>query len=524
MIESLSLKNFVLFEEQKINFTKHTNGLVGQTGSGKSVIFSAISVLCGQRNIKRLIMKNKDFYELEMVLTVDDLKEKSLKTINSILNTNLQANDKLKIYRKLDQNSKSIIKVNDKTITINELKDLMSHFIDIHSQQYTELVLKEENHIKIIDKLIDNNLLNEYKEKFKQYKNKSEEVKKLNKINDNKEENLELINFKLNQFKNFEQIESEDYLAVQKNKLEQKEKAKKADDVIENNFKNILNLLNEIKGNAEYIEAENFEDNLNNVYYEIENLSFEHAKSISNIEDYNLDEINEKLNILKSLKRKYNLDYEGLKNKLEQLKEQKEKINNISFEIVKSEKELNVLKSEIEQLASNISNKRKQIALAIEDEINKHFIDLDMINSKMKIDVQQIELGELGKDEINFFIKTNKGHDFELINEIASGGEKSRIMLIIKMTLNKFDYKPTYLLDEIDQGISSLVAKKMADKLKDFSQSSQLLIISHTVQVINSLDDLFEVEKVDENNMTISVVNKLDSNNRDDFIKQYLEI
>lgn len=524
MIKQLMLKNFVLFEEQNIDFLEGSNGLVGETGAGKSVVFSAINVLCGQRNLKRLIMKGAECYELEMTIVLKKISFSALNKINQILKQPVTVEDEVKIYRKLDLNSKSVIKINEQNYTLLELKLITEQLVDIHVQDTTNEILKEENHINIIDELIPEDTLQHYQEIYRIYEEQLKNLKVLNDIDQHKEEQLEILNFKLEQLQTIQNIEAEEVLLKQKNIIEQQQKSKQQNELIETNLNEVYKKLEIIKNNSEFIQIPNFEKKINNIYYEIEDLTFEHAKSINDFEDLKIEEVLKSLDLLKKLQRKYNLDYEGLLNKYEELLQEKDKIENISFAIIKAEKAVKETEIKLNKSAKALQTKRYNTAVSLVDKVNQNFLKLQMPNAEIKVQITECVPNAKGIDQIQILIKTNKGHEFETIDQIASGGEKSRIMLILKIVFNEYIPKLVYLLDEIDQGISSIVAKKVGEKLQKFAKENQLIIISHSVQVINQLDNLIQVSKYDTDKMTKSHVKNLQNSERDAFINKYLEI
>ncbi len=522
MIKNLKIINFVLFESVNIDFNKNTNALVGDTGAGKSVIFSAINVLCGQRNNSKLIMKSKDFYELEMIIDISKISSKNLLEISKIIG--IKSLNEIKVYRKLDLNGKGVIKVNENIVSIVDLKNIMKNIINIHSQDSVNEILKEDNHINIINNLIDSSLLEEYYKKYDIYSNSLKLVKELNAKDESKEEELEILDFKLANLSKLNNILEEEELEKQKDILENKSKLKEQNSIIEKELNSAYNSLRVCKENINSNISKELEQKIEDLYYGLEEVSFEHSKTLDFSSDYNIDDIMEQINTLRSLKRKYSLDFEGLMQKYKELKQEKEFLENLSFEIVNQEKELKKHQEEILEISKEISQKRKEVSKSLEKTINKHFKDLNMEDAELKIIIEEKAISNEGIDDVKILIKTNKGHDFNIINEVASGGEKSRIMLILKMALNKYNPILIYLLDEIDQGISSKVATNMGDKLIEFSNDSQILIISHTVQVINKMQELFEVRKDNNKDYSISYVKKLSTKEKEKFITNFLKI
>lgn len=522
MIKKLKIKNFLLFKDINIDFSSGSNGLVGESGAGKSIIFRAFSFLLGERNDKSLIRKGEEFFELEFIITINS---KIQKVVADILGEDIQ--EELVIYRKNSNNDKNQIRINGIVVTLKELGLVMENLIEIHRQSATDRILNSSNYINILDLLIENDISDSYAKNFKKYTALKDKVDELNSINENREEQLELLAFQLEQLKELDGLLPEEELynqyQQQKRSHENKEKIEQNDQYISDIYEKITTIVdNNIDFYTEKIQKE-----IKELYYFTETLSFELAKEHKKMSDESLTnsiDIEEQISILKRLKRKYNLDQEGLIKKKKDLEEKQHQYEELSNKLVFAEKEFHKAMSILEEQAQLLSETRKKVALQLEKKINIELQDLSMEDADFKILFEKSNYTRKGIDTIIFQIRTNKGYDYEDISKIASGGEKSRLMLILRTVLLKMNTKNIILFDEIDQGVSGTIAQKIGNKLRVLAQDNQLIVISHTPQVIKSLDTLYVVEKKTDGVMTNSNIKKLTAGEKDEYLQKMIEI
>ena len=256
---------------------------------------------------------------------------------------------------------------------------------------------------------------------------------------------------------------------------------------------------------------------MESAYYELEDCVGEIEDISKNIEvtESDLDKIAGRMNTLKRIKEKYKRTLSELIEYREDLKEKLSDMNSGDFKTRELQKELDKIKAEYDKLAEKLSESRKKIALKIEDELLNELKFLNMEDAKLKVQMNKIDrMTNDGYDEIEFFISTNVGQELKPLNKIASGGEVSRVMLALKVIFSKVDNIPILIFDEIDTGIGGETVRKIALKLKEIGDSTQIISITHSPVIASKASQQFYIEKYVENSKTISRVKKLSANER----------
>ena len=256
---------------------------------------------------------------------------------------------------------------------------------------------------------------------------------------------------------------------------------------------------------------------MESAYYELEDCVGEIEDISKNIEvtESDLDKIAGRMNTLKRIKEKYKRTLAELIEYREDLKEKLSDMNSGDFKTRELQKELDKIKAEYDKLAEKLSESRKEIALKIEDELLNELKFLNMEDAKLKVQINKVDrMTNDGYDEIEFFISTNVGQELKPLNKIASGGEVSRVMLALKVIFSKVDNIPILIFDEIDTGIGGETVRKIALKLKEIGDSTQIISITHSPVIASKASQQFYIEKYVENSKTISRVKKLSANER----------
>ena len=256
---------------------------------------------------------------------------------------------------------------------------------------------------------------------------------------------------------------------------------------------------------------------MESAYYELEDCVGEIEDISKNIEvtESDLDKIAGRMNTLKRIKEKYKRTLSELIEYREDLKEKLSDMNSGDFKTRELQKELDKIKAEYDKLAEKLSESRKEISLKIEDELLNELKFLNMEDAKLKVQMNKIDrMTNDGYDEIEFFISTNVGQELKPLNKIASGGEVSRVMLALKVIFSKVDNIPILIFDEIDTGIGGETVRKIALKLKEIGDSTQIISITHSPVIASKASQQFYIEKYVENSKTISRVKKLSANER----------
>ena len=509
MITSLHIKNIGIIEDININLNEGLNVLTGETGAGKTLIIDSLQIISGGRFSKEMIRKgeNNSFVELCMFCPENE---------NAI-------DGNIIVSREINSNGRNLCKINGRMATVNELKDFMSKFIEIHGQNDNQNLLDSKLHLKYLDGFIGNEII-EQKEKYKELYSRYMQILQELKVNygDDKERQrkLDLLKYQVNE------IEKANLKKNEENELEEKRKIFLNSEKISENLMETDTLLSEnvIDSLSMAIRAlEKIEDidkkyekasmSLKSTYYELQELS----RDISSYKDdiyFDEEERNyteERLDLIYSLKRKYGNSIEEILKYSENIKEEIEHIENLEDCNNKLKKELKELEVKMNKLGKEISDIRKEEAKKLSFNINKELEELEMKNAKINVKVTycENEFLKTGKDIVKFYITTNLGEDEKELSKIASGGEMSRTMLAIKKVLADTDKMPILVFDEIDTGISGKAANSVANKLKVIAKNHQVMCISHLPNIAANADYNYFISKDVKNERTKTKVKQL---------------
>lgn len=524
MLSELYIRNLAIVDEIKISFTEGLNILTGETGTGKSIIIGAISLLCGGRANTSSIGKRSDTAYVEGVFFLSDYDEKILRNKFDLLGLDIEIEDNmLVISRTISKNGRSVSKINNRTVNNSILSDIMLNILNVCGQHDSYTLFNRSDFVEILDSFCDDEFRKKLKELemlYDKIKKASSNFKKLKNKVSNFDENVEEIKSEIEELNSLE-IETLDEEFIE-NEID---KFNNSQTILgccgnlveifdgENSEVNAFSILNEISRNLVILE-----ENDKNVKFseDFENISFGLKEIYTKIQDYYssiyIDEerlviLQEKFNLLNDLKRKHKTDKKGLikyKNSLEEDLYLLEHSKDLLFE---ENNKLKNLSEEYKKIATEISNSRKEVAKRIEKLIEKELLDLDLKNSIFKIDIKtNNKITNIGFDEVTFLISTNKGEELQEIYKIASGGELSRIMLGFKKVLSDRDKIATLVFDEIDTGISGITAQIVGEKLAEISKNHQLLVISHLPQISVLSDTHFIISKETVGDITLSKV------------------
>ena len=524
MLSELYIRNLAIVDEIKISFTEGLNILTGETGTGKSIIIGAISLLCGGRANTSSIGKRSDTAYVEGVFFLSDYDEKILRDKFELLDLDIEIEDNMLIIsRTISKNGRSVSKINNKTVNNSILSDIMLNILNVCGQHDSYTLFNRTDFVGILDSFCDDNFRNKLKELetlYGQIKKTSYNLKKLKNRVSNFDENVEEIKAEIEELNSLElETLDEEYIENEIDKFNNSQTILGCCGNLvelfdgENSEVNAFSIFNEINRNLVLLEENDKNVKLSE---DFENISFGLKEIYSKIQDYYssiyIDEeslaiLLEKFNLLNELKRKHKTDKNGLvryKNSLEEDLYLLEHSKDLLFE---ENNKLKNLSEEYKKLATEISNSRKEVARRIEKLIEKELLDLDLKNSIFKIDIKtNNKITNIGFDEVTFLISTNKGEELQEIYKIASGGELSRIMLGFKKVLSDRDKIATLVFDEIDTGISGITAQIVGEKLAEISKNHQLLVISHLPQISVLSDTHFIISKETVGDITLSKV------------------
>ena len=524
MLSELYIRNLAIVDEIKISFTEGLNILTGETGTGKSIIIGAISLLCGGRANTSSIGKRSDTAYVEGVFFLSDYDEKILRNKFELLDLDIEIEDNmLVISRTISKNGRSVSKINNRTVNNSVLSDIMLNILNVCGQHDSYTLFNRSDFVEILDSFCDDEFRKKLKELemlYDKIKKASSNFKKLKNKVSNFDENVEEIKSEIEEFNSLDlEALDEEFIENEIDKFNNSQTILGCCGNLvelfdgENSEVNAFSILNEISRNLVILE-----ENDKNLKFseDFENISFELRELFTNIQDYYssiyIDEerlmiLQEKFNLLNDLKRKHKTDKKGLikyKNSLEEDLYLLEHSKDLLFE---ENNKLKNLSEEYKKIATEISNSRKEVAKRIEKLIEKELLDLDLKNSIFKIDIKtNNKITNIGFDEVTFLISTNKGEELQEIYKIASGGELSRIMLGFKKVLSDRDKIATLVFDEIDTGISGVTAQIVGEKLAEISKNHQLLVISHLPQISVLSDTHFIISKETVGDITLSKV------------------
>ncbi len=496
MISSLHIRNIGIIEDLSIDFNKGLNVLTGETGAGKTLIIDSLQIISGGRFSKDMIRKGETNSFVELCLFCPE-NEKAIE--GNII-----------VSREININGKNMCKINGRMVTVNELKDFMKQFIEIHGQNDNQNLLDSKLHLKYLDGFIGKEIIGEYKVKYRQLYNRYLEIKETLKQNygDDKERQrkLDLLRYQTEEIEEAKLKENEEEALEEKRKLflnSEKivENLNEADGLLSENTIDSLSMAIRALEKIEDIDKkyEKASNRLKSSYYELQEL----ARDINNYkEDIYFDEeernqIEERLDIIYSLKRKYGNSIKEIIAYNEQIKEEIHHIENLEEYNNKLKAELEKIEKSMNMIGKRMNFVRTEYASKLSDSINQELIDLEMKNAKINVKVEYIEneFFKTGKDVVKFYITTNLGEDEKELAKIASGGEMSRTMLAIKKVLADTDSIPVLVFDEIDTGISGKAANAVATKLKAIANTHQVMCISHLPNIAAIADYNYFISK-----------------------------
>lgn len=426
------------------------------------------------------------------------------------------------VSREVYLNGKNSCKINGRLVTVNELKQFMSEIIDIHGQNDTQKLMNKQSHIHYLDYFIGEEVLeikSEYQKLYSSYNKIKKQLKENHGDEKEKQRKLDLLQYQLREIeesdlKNGEEEELEAKRNVMLNSEKISKNLMEADQALNENAMEALSIAIKSLEKIEEFDSK-YKQNLSQLkstYYDIQELGRDIAsqKEENLFDESNRVEIEERLDTIYSLKRKYG-------NSIEEILEYKEQLENDITSIENMEENNQKLRIELEKtrkLMSNLSRKMNQIRTKeseiLNKKINEQLKDLEMKNAKFIVSIKElIEFNENGIDDIEFMICTNIGDEEKSLIKIASGGEISRIMLAIKTVLADSDKVPVMVFDEIDTGISGKAAKSVAEKMKLISKNHQVLCITHQASIAAKGDYNYYISKKVENERTQTSVKRL---------------
>ena len=520
MITTLHIKNIGIIDDIVIDLNKGLNVLTGETGAGKTLIVDSLGIIAGGRFSKDMIRRGQSMSFVELALYLPE-------NPNSI-------DGNVVVSREINTAGKNICKINGRLVPVSELKNFMKNIIDIHGQYDNQTLMDTEFHTRYLDKFVGEKmfkihekyceLYNEYIELNKKLKNNyGDEIEKQRK--------LDLLEYQYKEIKSANLKRGEDEQLEEKRKIiMSSEKVAESLNNVSNNLEGtIIDVINDSIRALEKIEDVNSKYGeklveMKNIYYEVQEV----ARDISSMkEDVYFDEeerneIEERLDEIYSLKRKYGNTIDEIIEYKEKLENEIDRIENLDEENRKTKEKIDKITIEMEKLCEEITELRKSNSVILNDKINQELAQLEMKNARFNAKIiEDKEFSPNGKSHVEFVITTNLGEEEKKLNKIASGGEMSRIMLAIKTVLSDIDEVPVLIFDEIDTGISGKAANSVGNKLKKIAQKHQVIIVTHLATIAAQGDYNYYIYKEVQDNKTNTKVKLM---NEDETIREVARI
>lgn len=524
MLANLTIKNYALIDDLKVNFTNGFTVITGETGAGKSILLGGLSLVLGKRADMSSLRDKSQKCIVEAEFNIEKYN------LNSFFADNdLDYEATTIIRREIHPSGKSRAFINDSPVTLDVLSELGDKLIDVHSQHQSLQLAENDFQLKLIDALAGNQkVILTYAGILWKYNEVGEALRELIEFQKSSIKELDYNSFLLDELEKAPLT-----LGVQEELESQYEQLSNVETIVEQLSKGmqllnddpvgILNLLTELKQISNKLanfgnQYGELNKRILSAYIEIDDITAEWQSIQENIEtDPNvLEEVNDKLQLLYGLQKKHGVN--SVSDLLAIKADLAEKVGaTLNLETAIHEKQLELLKleNELEVQAMVLRNERNKVIPELKKQLEKSLGSLGMPNARFKIELRPSKIfRSTGKDELLFVFSANKGTAFGELKKVASGGELSRIMLTIKAILGKYENLPTMMFDEIDTGVSGEISNRMGTIMHEMSRTMQVFSITHLPQVASKGDHHYKVFKDERAEVTSTKMKKLNQDER----------
>lgn len=524
MLSQLTIENFGLIDRVSVEFTEKLNILTGSTGAGKSILIDGLRFALGERLNPAQIRDSQKPCIIEIVFELRDKKLLGNAIIKEFLNSD---ESQLIINRQYLPDGRTKIKINGFNVTVGQLKALGDYLIDFHGAHDHQLLLSEDRHIGILDQLTDFGGAQElYGESFEKYLQIKKELAHLEEMSASRDRDLELLSHQVKELEqvplveeSYQKICDEQVLINNAEKLYSHASSLlqilegedgSLSDIVRKSF-SPLRSLTQVDSKASVFEEylnhiqENSQQLLSDLRDYLDRLAFEPAEAA---------EVSRKADLYDDIKRKYGPSLEEAAKFFVQAKEKYRLLLNFEQSDLELREKLGEAQKELKKLAAKLTAARKKSALLLKETIEKELKDLGIDHVSFEARILPDEFHANGSDKVVFYISPNAGVDLKPLAEIVSSGEAARLMLALKKALIKVDPIPVLIFDEIDAQIGGRLGTITGKKLKELSQSRQVILITHLPQIASFADSHFKVVKKVTGGRTVTMVNALDKDER----------
>ena len=523
MISRLHIENIAVIENADIDFRNGFIALTGETGAGKSILIDSINILLGNRASRDLVRTgcSKAFVSAEF----DNVA--GLEKLFSEYGVPDEGNGSIFLSRELSFEGKSVARINSRPVPASVLKEFGKRLITIHGQQDNGTLLDTSTHLSFLDAYAKNGSeLNEYRTAYRNFRSIKKEIDKLTLDDDEKARRVDTLSYQINEIEAAEPIEGEDEdLADRKKVLSGAEKIieslSAARTILSDGEYNVSEMFSQAVTNLESVsefsdELEDFASRSENVLAEIDSLA-DDVRTLADRFDFNpreLDEIEDRLGVINSLKRKYGRTIGEINSYLADAKAQLAQIEYSDEAILKLDAELAKAHDELVENAQILTDSRRKAAEEVKREVTKELSELEMPKVRVEVRIDKKKYSFDGADDVEFLISTNVGENVKPLSSVASGGELSRIMLALRKILSSSAQNETLIFDEIDTGVSGKASVRIAQKMKQMSKTAQVITVTHLAQIAAYADEHLKIDKKDNGQRTFTTVTELDEKGR----------
>lgn len=526
MLNHLSIKNVAVIDKLEVDFKDGVSVLTGETGAGKSIIIDSINMILGDRANKELVRYGTDKAVVQAVFdapaeVTDILQDNDIDC----------EDDQIIITRHLTSEGKSIVRVNGMAVTLGLLREISDKLINIHGQHDNQALLTPSKHVSFLDAYaLSGELISEYKEILSKKRDLEKQLKALDIDEQEKIRRIDLLSYQVEEIKkaSLEKGEEEELKAQRDvyanaeqitNSVAEAYQNVYGGDEVQSAYDGVSIAVDALSDVSEFdARIKSIHAALSEAMYAIEDAAHELKEFGDSIEfdEQTLNDIEERLDTISKLKRKYGGSVEGV---LKYLKTAQTELDDIRLSDERAEelnKELDAVTAELAEKGRELSKKRTAAAADLEKRIENALKDLNMEKSSFKVSVEsKNDFYDNGMDKVEFLISTNPGEPLKPLVKVASGGELSRVMLAIKSVLANSDGVDTLIFDEIDTGVSGRAAVSIARKLRVIGKNKQVICISHLPQLASMADNHYLIQKDTEGEMAVTTLTLLSDRDRE---------
>lgn len=517
MLSTMLIKNLAVIREMEVRFDAGFTALTGETGAGKSILMDALQAILGARVSKELIRSGEKSTLVEAAFFFPE------EAVPEALEPYLMDGN-LIISREIFRDGRNVVKLNGSLSNTAILRGIAPHLVSIHSQNDNQLLFQEDLHSRFLDRFAGNEaLLEAYGKSFCQYQKILSEIRRLQAKQEQDHSRVDYLRFVISEIEGANLLPDEE-ITLKNIKQSMKDKEKNQTNIqtatyaLYENEASAYNCLSTAESAVRQISGlEEVANRLRDLQFEIAELSEtvrHHARDVEG--DYeNLDQVEERLNVIYQLKMKYGGTFEGVLSYLEAAKQELYETENREVCFARLEEEKSSILSELTRFAAKLTKSRQEYATKLSDALEAELRELMMPSARFSVSLTgEEDFGPNGAERVSFLFSANSGMPVLPLSKIASGGEISRVNLALKSVLRGIDPAGAYVFDEIDTGLSGRAAQKTGEKMYAIGADSQVLCVTHLPQIAAMADQHILVSKEEADGETHTTVCAVEGEDR----------